>query len=119
MYEYNGKVIGVPTPDRVTVQVKLGFDIIICEIVHLFGLDVPSKRERDINGRRVSRERLRSLILNKEIIVKTYKLENGDTTEKPKYMADLYLETPQGLLCVNDWMVEQNLAKYSETKVAV
>lgn len=111
MYEYNGKVERVYDGDTITVRFQIGFHICILETVRLYGIDAPEMRGTNKEQGRISRDRLRALILDKEVIVKTYKDKTG---KYGRYLADVYIESPQGLVCVNDWLVKEKLAVYRE-----
>ena len=111
MYEYNAKVVRVYDGDTITVKVHLGFKITVQETIRLFGIDAPEVRGTDKEIGRISRDKLRALILDKEVIIKTYKDKKG---KYGRYIADIYLETENGLLCVNDWLVKEKLAEYRQ-----
>lgn len=110
MYEYNGKVIDVSDAETITVVLQVGFRITVQKTILLYGIEAPKVRNGEHESGRISRDKLRSLILYKNIIVKTYKHD----TET--YLGDIYIETPQGIICVNDWLVKENLAKYRSSK---
>ena len=109
MYEYNAEVVRVYDGDTITVIFQLGFNMCVKETIRLFGIDSPEIRGTDREIGRIARDKLRALILDKPVIVKTYKDKKG---KYGRYIADIYLETEQGLLCVNDWMVREKLAEY-------
>lgn len=109
MYEYSAKVIRVYDGDTVTVKFDLGFDIHVQETVHLFGINAPEIRGIKQKSGKISRDKLRALILDKNVIVKTYK---NKKSKYGKYLTDIYIKTETGLLCVNDWLVSKQLANY-------
>ena len=112
MYEYRAKVVKVYDGDTITVQVTLGFDVYKTEVLRLSGIDAPEMRGEERPYGLVSRDKLRELILDQEIIIKTYKDKKG---KYGRYIADVYLDDPvTGVFCVNDWLVENKLAVYHE-----
>lgn len=111
MYEYNAEVVGVYDGDTITVKILVGFNICLQEIVNLDGIKAPTLRGTSKELGRISRDRLRALILNQKIIIKTFP---STKTKQGRYTADIYIETPSGILCVNDWLVKEKLAEYHE-----
>ena len=110
MYEYNGKVTGVTDVETVTVRLEIGFRICVEQQVKLFGIS-GIDASTDHTNCRAAKDRLKSYILDKHVIVKTYKYSDEI------YLADIYIETSHGLECVNDWLVKEKLAKYRSSKI--
>jgi len=112
MYEYNATVSKVYDGDTITVVIQLGFGVFKNERLRLKGIDAPEMRGEERPFGLVSRDKLRELILDQKIIVKTFKDKKG---KYGRYIADIYIESPeQGIFCVNDWLVENKLAIYRE-----
>ena len=112
MYEYNATVKKVYDGDTITVVIQLGFGVFKTERLRLSGIDAPELRGEERPFGLVSRDRLRELILDQKIIVKTFKDKKG---KYGRYIADVYIESSeQGIFCVNDWLVENKLAIYRE-----
>lgn len=111
MYEYNGKVTTVDDANKITVNLKVGFKLCVEQTIYLYGIDAPEIKGASIEIGTISRDKLRALILDKNVIVKTYKHSNGI------YLGDVYMETSQGLLCINDWLVKEKLANYRDYKL--
>ena len=111
MYIYRALVIKVYDGDTITVRVDLGFGVHIVERIRLYGINTPEvrgpERERGIK----SRDWLRTLILNKEILIKTYKDKKG---KYGRYLADVFIENETGPVNVNDWLVKEQLAERKE-----
>ena len=112
MYEYRAKVIKVYDGDTITVEVVLGFGVYKTEVLRLNGIDAPELRGEERPYGLVTRDKLRELIMDQEIIIKTYKDKKG---KYGRYIADVYIEQPEiGIVCVNDWLVENKLAVYQQ-----
>jgi len=73
MYEYNAKVVSVPNGDTIRVIIQLGFKICYTLTIRLYGITAPQVHGIDQEIGRISRDKLRALILNKNVIIKTYK----------------------------------------------
>ena len=113
MYTYNAKVIRVIDGDSCVVSVDLGFRINYEIKLRLAGISAPEVRGPERPEGLKSRDFLRSLILGKEVQVRTMK----DSQEKyGRYLADIYLlgiKLPDNN-CVNSLMVEHGFAKVYE-----
>lgn len=108
MYVYKAIVIKVYDGDTITVRIDLGFNITITERLRLFGINTPEVRGAEREEGLKSRDWLRTLILNKEIIVKTYRDKKG---KYGRYLADIFIEQETGSVNINDWLVRENLAE--------
>lgn len=90
MYVYKARVVAVYDADTITVDVDLGFHSWLKKVkVRLYGIDAPEVRGVERPEGLRSRDWLREEILNKEVILQTYK----DGTGKGKYgrwLADLF-----------------------------
>ena len=77
MYEYKAICIAVYDGDTITVDIDLGFGIWMKkQKIRLYGINAPELRGGTIETKaagRASRDRLRELILDKEIRIKTHK----------------------------------------------
>jgi micrococcal nuclease len=111
MYEYKAKVIKVYDGDTITVDIDLGFKIHFTESLRLLRINTPEVRGEERELGLISRDRLRELILNKEILIKTYKGKKG---KYGRYLADIYIDIDDVSICVNDWLVTEGLAEYKE-----
>ena len=112
MYEYNAIVNEIYDANSITVTVELGFDVYTIINLKLSGICAPAIYGEDKPYGLASRNKLRELILNKHVIVKSFKTtKNGKHT----YSADVFYNNEvSGLMCVNDWLVENKLAIYKE-----
>ena len=110
MYEYRAKVIDVYDGDTITVELDLGFKIKKEEKIRLAGINTPEVRGEERELGLTSRDRLRELILGKDIVITTFKDKKGKYGRYGRYIADIYLEGDES--CINDLLVSEGLAKY-------
>jgi micrococcal nuclease len=110
MYEYNGRVTAVENVENITVKLEVGFSITIERDFRLYGIDSISDNGRVQSCQRLAKDRLKSYVLGKNIIIKTHRHSSEI------YLADVYIETSSGIKCINDWLVKENLAKYRTSK---
>ena len=75
--------------------------------MRLYGIRAPRLEGMERELGIVARDRLRELILDKEVIIKAYREPKQYGTD---YCADVYTKKDIGLYNVNDWMVSENLA---------
>ena len=112
MYEYKGRVDRIDHQNILKITLDMGFgitntvkfslnDIMCCRDCII--CDRSKCPIEHVNGR------LKQLVLNKDVIIKTYKAGGCDVNI---YAADVYVESNQGLLCVNDQLVIEKLAEY-------
>ena len=111
MYEYRIKVVKVIDGDTVDVDIDLGFGVWMHkERVRLYGIDTPEIRGDERPAGIVSRDRLRELILDKEVIIKTIKDRTG---KYGRYLAEIYQwdGTQQNRISVNEMLITEGLAE--------
>jgi len=111
MYEYNARVVKVYDGDTITAKVDLGFKVSFEEKFRLAGINTPEIRGEEREAGLVSRDRLRELILDKDVIITTYKDKKG---KYGRYIGDIKLVTDNDVIFVNDWLVDEGLAEYKE-----
>lgn len=111
MYEYTAKVVSVYDGGTVEVLIKLGFGISHKISVKLANIKSPGLGGDERPFGLLARDNLRELILDNDIIIKTYK---GKYNQFDVYYADIYHKSEQGLYCVNDFLVENKFAVYKE-----
>lgn len=107
MYEYRANVISVYDGDTITAVVDLGFHISITEKFRLIRIDAPELRGEEREQGLISRDRLREMILDKDVIIKTYKDQKG---KYGRYLAEIIFEDNN----INDWLVSEGLAIYKD-----
>lgn len=85
MYEYKAKVVGVYDGDTITVNISLGFGIVLHDQrLRLYGINAPEMRGPEKEQGKVSRDWLREGILGKDITLRTRKTKRGED-KKGKY----------------------------------
>ena len=105
MYEYKAKILDVYDGDTATAIVDLGMRITTTIKLRFAGIDAPEIRSEEKESAIKSRDRVRELILDKEVIIKTYK----DKQEKyGRWLADIYL--PNETKSINQLLLEEGLA---------
>ena len=104
MYEYTAKVIKVYDGDTITVDIDLGFGIMLKkQTLRLYGINTPEVRgESKEEGKRV-RDLLRERILEKTIIIKTKKDKKG---KYGRWLATIIFEEEN----INDWLITEGHA---------
>ena len=109
MYTYKANVIKVYDADTITVVIDLGFKMTFQTVLRLNRINAPEMRGSEKISGKISRDRLRMLVLDKTITVKT----NKDKTGKyGRYIADIYVDGIDE--CINDLLVTEGLAVYKE-----
>jgi micrococcal nuclease len=106
MYEYKATIKDVYDGDTVTAIVDLGFHNQTTIKVRLHGINTPELEKTTREAGIKSRDRLRELILGKEVVIKTFK----DKQEKfGRWLGEIYL--PGNLeLSVNQILLNEGLA---------
>lgn len=107
MYEYKAKIIAVYDGDTVTAQIDLGMNVSVTEKLRLHNLDAPEIRGDERPDGLISRDRLREKILDKEVIIKTFKDKTG---KYGRYIAEIFL----GEENINVWLITEGLAERRE-----
>lgn len=113
MYEYRGKVIRVVDGDTVVVNVDLGFKICSKIMVRLKQIDTPEiyspKTPEELVRGRKAKNFVEDMVLNKAIILKTYKDRTG---KYGRYLADImYTAEDNTLHLLSDALKEAGLEK--------
>ena len=105
LYHYRSIVTGVYDGDTITVDIDLGLNLWVrSRKVRLYGIDTPEIRgEERPEGLKV-RDWLRERILNKTIILKTYRDKSG---KYGRLLGSVWLDGEN----LNEVMVELGLAK--------
>jgi micrococcal nuclease len=113
LYHYKAKVVSVYDGDTCTIDIDLGLHTWIRgEKIRLNRINASELKGKDRNKGLASRDFLKSLILDKEVIVETIK----DTKEKyGRYLAEIWLKDKDGnFFNVNDEIVKNKFAKYQK-----
>ena len=105
MYEYRAFVRKVYDGDTVTVDIDLGFDVVLKnQKIRLVRINAPEVRGKERSEGLKSRDALRAKIGNRWIKIKTQKDKKG---KYGRWLGEIWLED----LCVNDWLISEGLAK--------
>lgn len=88
MYEYRAIVISVYDADTMRVDVDLGFGVWLKnQVIRWLEIDAWEMRGEEKAMGTVARDRVRDLILGKEVILKTYKDDKG---KYGRWLAEVY-----------------------------
>lgn len=105
MYTYKARIIDVYDGDTVTAVVDLGFHITKQIKIRLKGIDAPELRGDERAAGLVSKARLEELILNKDVLLYTFK----DKQEKyGRWLGDIVV--PNITDTVNNILLNEGLA---------
>ena len=129
LFIYKAYVTDVYDGDTITCIIDCGFNIGIQKTkIRLYGINTPELRGEDRELGLYVRDELRKKILNKHILLKTIKDKKGkygrylgkiyiedckeDCKEdyKKDYNKQEYKENNDKYICINDWLLENNLA---------
>lgn len=115
LYNYRAKIVSVYDGDTVRANIDLGFGIINNGIggkgvkLRLYGIDTPELRGDNKEEGLKSRDRLRELILDKDVIIHTIKDKQG---KYGRYLAIIWVKNGEGVFFnANDKLVEEGLAE--------
>ena len=105
MYEYKAYVSRVYDGDTITVDIDLGFGIVIkSQKIRLVRINAPEIRGDERQTGLVSRDALRDKIGNKWVTIKTSKDKKG---KYGRWLGEVWIEN----VCVNDWLISEGLAE--------
>lgn len=108
MFEYNAHVTSVYDADTITVNIDLGFKSGLRDVkLRLYGINAPEVRGAEKEKGRKSRDWLRDRILDKDVIIKTYRDKTG---KYGRWLANVYPVDDQSK-SFNQMLVEEGLAK--------
>lgn len=104
MYTYTATIVAVYDGDTVRADIDLGFSIHTHSVqLRLYGIDAPEMRGETAEAGLLARDALRSMILNKQVTITTFK----DRQEKyGRYLADMDFNGVN----INQWLVENEFA---------
>lgn len=104
LYYYKALIVAVYDGDTVTCNIDLGFGMVMHDQkLRLLSLNAPEMRGDDVAGGIAARDALRSLILDKWVLIRTKR----DEAEKfGRWLATIYLRDEAGeTMDVNQWMI--------------
>lgn len=107
-YQYNAEIIRCVDGDTVDAWIDVGFDMRIKQRLRLHGIDTPETRTKDPIEKKVglmAKARVRELLE----VGKTYPIWTVEKGKFGRYLARIYLDEARNQ-CVNDMLVEENLA---------
>lgn len=108
LYNYRGKITRVIDGDTVQVAVDVGLDIQLNnQILRLKGINAPEMRGESRESAIASRNYLSSLVLDKDVIISTYKSRNKD--KYGRYIAEVWL-LDRGDKSVNQMLLDAGFA---------
>ncbi|HUW45390.1 MAG TPA: thermonuclease family protein [Dehalococcoidia bacterium] len=111
MYEYKAKVIDVYDADTMRVDIDLGFGVWIKnQVIRWLKIDAWEMRGEERPKGILARDRVRDLILEKEVLLKTYKDEKG---KYGRWLAEVYyIDTPvlEWSNSINQQLINENHA---------
>ena len=103
-YRYNAIVVSIYDGDTLNVDIDLGFGVWLRnQNVRLYGINTPELKGLTKESGIKSRDRLRELVLNKNIVLETIK----DKKEKyGRWLGKIFIDN----VVVNEVLVKENLA---------
>ncbi len=105
LYFYSAKIKSVYDGDTIRADISLGFGLLIRnQKIRLLNINAPEVRGPLKESGRKSRDYLRSRILNKNVILKTYRDKKG---KYGRWLAEIYIDNEN----INDTMVKLGYAE--------
>lgn len=109
MYTYMATVKRVIDGDTISAVISIGFDITVKQRLRLIGINAPETRGQGKKKGLASKEFLVDLIEGEQIMIRTQKDKKGSFG---RYLATLYLIADNGMININDLLVEKGHAVY-------
>jgi len=107
MYEYKALVTKVYDGDTITVDIELGFGVFFNDQkLRLAYINTPEVRGEEKTQGIISRDRVRELILGKEITIKTYKDSKG---KYGRWIAEIFYDGLE--VSLNEQLINEGLAE--------
>tara|TARA_A100001515_G_scaffold144015_1_gene146801 strand:- start:2304 stop:2627 length:324 start_codon:yes stop_codon:yes gene_type:complete len=104
MYEYSATVVKVYDGDTITVDIDLGFGIVLRkQKIRLYGVNTPEVRGEEKELGKKVRDLLREKILGETIIVKTIKDKKG---KYGRWLGTIFHQEEN----INDWLLNEGHA---------
>lgn len=111
LYTYKAKVLSIYDGDSIRVDIDLGFKIgMHNQRVRLLGIDAPELRGDEREQGLITRDYLRDILQDKEVIIKTFKDKYG---KYGRWLVTVFLpdeSQENGLLDINEHLIEKGLA---------
>jgi len=98
--------------DTLYLKLDLGFNLAWFRDTRLARINAPELRGPERPKGLISRDELKKMLpVGTKVIVQTFK----DSGSFGRYIADIYVPNEDGsTLCLNDWLVEADLAEYKD-----
>ncbi len=111
LYRYNAHVVSVYDGDTITVDIDLGLKTFVKgEKIRLSRINAPELRGAERARGLESRDFLRKLILDKDILLETIKDKRG---KYGRYLGEIWvLQKGNRMLNINDLLVKKGFAEY-------
>lgn len=114
-YVYVAEIIEIIDGDTIKAKIDLGFNLSFVEKIRFYGINAPeltktveSKKVVNDSGAESLKRLKDMLFVGQKITIETIK----DKKEKyGRYLANIYVDAADGQICINKWMLENNLAK--------
>ena len=104
MYEYRAFVRKVYDGDTITVDIDLGFDVVLmAQKIRLVRINAPEVLGDQREAGLKSRDALREKICNKWVKIKTQKGKKG---KYGRWLGEVWIDDT----CVNDWLIKEGHA---------
>ena len=104
MYEYRAFVRKIYDGDTITVDIDLGFDIILKnQKIRLLRINAPEVRGPERPKGLKSRDALREKIGNRWVVIKTQKDKKG---KFGRWLGDIWVDNE----CINEWLMKEGHA---------
>lgn len=105
MYIYKAFVLAVLDADTIIATIDMGFQVYKRQRLKLANVEV----SLDDYQNKKTRDWLKSLILNKDVLLKVKKSGRGDNGV---YYAEVFIDEENEIKSINEWLVRENLANY-------
>ncbi len=85
MYEYKARVTRILDGDSIEVEIQLGFNVVLRnQDIRLLGVNTAELKDKESNALE-AKEYLSSLVLGKNVVIKTQKVKKTGEDKKEKY----------------------------------
>jgi len=112
LYYYKATVVSVYDGDTIRVDIDLGLKTWIREEkIRLARINAPELRGNERTAGLQARDFLRSVILNKEVLLQTIKDRQG---KYGRYLGEIWLKDGETYVNINDEMVKNGHAVYQD-----
>ena len=107
-YTYQAMIIDVYDGDTFTALIDLGFHVTIQEKIRLYGVDTPELRGSERTKGIEVRDYVRSLILDKPVLLQTIKDKKG---KYGRYLGLVIFETDTAFVDLSEHLLTMKMAK--------